>query len=98
MRSTSSFTQGQHLDSSANASLFWYMRGVEGQSVSGALDQVVMAVSGEMLMGADGASSIVVAWGAIPVGDERAAKKSGESHARLSGNAHKELSFKAEVS
>src|SRR5258706_3774589 len=49
MRSTSSFTRGQRLDREANASLFWKEVGVEGQSVTGALDQLVTAVFGEIV-------------------------------------------------
>src|SRR5258706_16415586 len=69
-RSTSSLMRGHRLERVANASLFWNEVGVEGQSVMGALDQVVTAVFGEMLRGADGAASIVVSCGATPSGIE----------------------------
>src|SRR5258706_15552063 len=69
-RSTSSLTRGHRLERVANASLFWNEVGVEGQSVMGALDQLVAAVFGEMLRGADGAASIGVSCGATPAGIE----------------------------
>src|SRR5258706_5165114 len=49
MRSTSSLMRGQCLDREANASLFRKEVGVAGQSVTGALDQLVMAVFGEIV-------------------------------------------------
>src|SRR5258706_13016929 len=45
-RSTSSLMRGHRLEREASASLFWNEVGVEGQSVMGALDQVVTAVLG----------------------------------------------------
>src|SRR5258706_16102312 len=50
MRSTSSFTRGHHLDREASTSLLWKEEGVEGQSVMGALDQLVTAVVGEIVV------------------------------------------------
>src|SRR5258706_3955485 len=49
-RSTSSLTRGHLLERVASAALFWNEVGVEGQSVMGALDQVVTAVFGEMVV------------------------------------------------
>src|SRR5258706_1315374 len=49
MRITSSLTRGHLLERVANASLFWNEVGVEGQSVMGALDQLVTAVFGEIV-------------------------------------------------
>src|SRR5258708_6771890 len=59
MRITSSLTRGHRLEREANASLFWNEVGVEGQAVRGALDQLVIAVFGDMSMGAEGATIIV---------------------------------------
>src|SRR5258706_14780850 len=50
MRITSSLTRGHLLEREANASLFWKEVGVEGQSVMGALDQLVRAALGEIFM------------------------------------------------
>src|SRR5258706_8835220 len=49
MSITSSLMRGHFLESVANASLFWNEVGVEGQSVRGALDQLVTAVFGEIV-------------------------------------------------
>src|SRR5258706_5621454 len=82
MRSTSSLTRGHRLERVANASLFWNEVGVEGQSVMGALDQLVMAVFGEMdmtgteevetrgAMVTTGAAPDITVSKSIPVGNE----------------------------
>src|SRR5258706_2671667 len=87
MRSTSSLTRGQRLERVANASLFWKEVGVEGQSVMGALDQLVTAVFGEMVatgtsalesmgvLATTGTASARTKSEAIPSGNNRAAIK-----------------------
>ncbi len=93
-RSTSSLTRGQRLERMANASLFWNEVGVEGQSVMGALDQVVTAVFGEMFATGAMAAGAINTSGS-PLSKGAAKNESGKSPARLSGNIHKEPSFKA---
>src|SRR5258706_15766507 len=60
MRITSSLTRGHRLERVASASRFWNEVGGEGQSVRGALDQLVTAVFGDMfVMGATAAGAII---------------------------------------
>ncbi len=78
MRITSSLTRGHRLERVANASLFWNEVGVEGQSVMGALDQLVMAVFGEIVatgtseadtkgaLGMAGAAPVIIVSGSKP--------------------------------
>src|SRR5258706_6294861 len=74
IRSMSMFMRGQRLDRAAKASCLWKDLGVAGQSMTGALDQLVMAVFGEMLRGTLVVASISVSWGTAPEGKEDAAK------------------------
>src|SRR5258706_7431637 len=81
-RSTSSLTRGQRLERMANASLFWNEVGVEGQSVMGALDQVVTAVFGEMFATGAMAAGAINTSGS-PLSKGAAKNESGKSPARL---------------
>src|SRR5258706_1969481 len=93
-RSTSSLMRGHRLERVASDSLFWNEVGVEGQLVRGALDQEVTAVFGEMVgTGTTAAGAITMS--GTPLSKGAAKNESGKRQDRPSGNAHKELSFKA---
>src|SRR5258706_12155323 len=104
MRITSSLTRGHRLESVANASLFWNEEGVEGQSVMGALDQLVMAVFGEIVatgtadaetksaLGTAGAAPVITVSESMPPENNGAAiRESGALCAYISGHTRRTI-------